>query len=198
MSSQVDRPKVRRMGKTDVMAHFVEHFTARGLTLGRADAREFLEELRLCVQQLNDTGEFTLLRSGADPLKAGAAQVAAYLAERAETHPADPGVLDVLAQRRPSCGRRRCSERGPVGSPERPVADASCGAGDDQAPCGGGGSFRRRRAATRSGRRASRRICRTEVRSSTRNRLPAMRRRGRRSCTTGRRTRSRSTRSNAS
>ena len=63
MSGQIDRPKVRRMGKTDVMAHFVEHFAARGLTLGRADAREFLEELhRLCVQQLNDTGEFTLPR----------------------------------------------------------------------------------------------------------------------------------------
>lgn len=78
MSSQVDRsdscissdhvesrpvPKVRRMGKTDLMAHFVEHFAARGLTLGRADAREFFEELhRLCVQQLNDTGEFTLPR----------------------------------------------------------------------------------------------------------------------------------------
>ena len=86
MSSQVDRPKVRRMGKTDVMAHFVEHFTARGLTLGRADAREFLEELQpTLVQQLNDTGEFTLRRGGADPLKAGASQVAAYLAERAET-----------------------------------------------------------------------------------------------------------------
>ncbi len=61
MSGQVDRPKVRRMGKTDVMAHLVEHFAARSLTLGRADAREFLEELhRLCVQQLKDTGEFTL------------------------------------------------------------------------------------------------------------------------------------------
>ena len=61
MSGHGDRPKVRRMGKTDVMAHFVEHFAARGLTLGRADAREFLEELhRLCVQQLKDTGEFTL------------------------------------------------------------------------------------------------------------------------------------------
>lgn len=56
-------PKARRMGKTDVMAHFVEHFAARGLTLGRADAREFLEELhRLCVQQLNETGEFRLPR----------------------------------------------------------------------------------------------------------------------------------------
>ena len=57
--------KARRMGKTDLMAHFVEHFAARGLTLRRADAREFLEELhRLCVQQLNDTGEFMLPRMG--------------------------------------------------------------------------------------------------------------------------------------
>lgn len=63
MSGQGDRPKVRRMGKTDVMAHFVEHFAARGLTLGLAAAREFLEELhRLCVPQLKDTGEFTLPR----------------------------------------------------------------------------------------------------------------------------------------
>ena len=40
--------------------------------------------------------------------------------------------------------------------------------------------------------------CRTAGRSSTRNGSPATRRRRRRSCTTGRRTRSRSTRSNAS
>ena len=53
-------------------------------------------------------------------------------------------------------------------------------------------------AATRFGRRASRRICRTGGRSSTRNGSPGTRRRRRRSSTTGRRTRSRSTRSNAS
>ena len=53
----------RRLRRTDLMAHFVEHFAARGLRLRRADAREFLEELhRLCVQQLKDTGEFTLPR----------------------------------------------------------------------------------------------------------------------------------------
>ena len=55
--------RLRRLRRTDLMAHFVEHFAARGLTLRRADAREFLEELhRLCVQQLKDTGEFTLPR----------------------------------------------------------------------------------------------------------------------------------------
>ena len=51
------------MRKTDLIAHFIEHFAARGLTLRRADAREFLEELqRLCVRELKDTGEFTLPR----------------------------------------------------------------------------------------------------------------------------------------
>ena len=55
--------KPRHLRKTDLMAHFVEHFAARGVTLRRADAREFLEELhRLCAQQLKDTGEFTLPR----------------------------------------------------------------------------------------------------------------------------------------
>ena len=56
-------PTARRMRKTDLMAHFIEHFSLRGVTLRRADAREFFEELhRLCVQQLKDTGEFTLPR----------------------------------------------------------------------------------------------------------------------------------------
>ena len=54
---------VRRLRKTDLMVHFIEHFSSLGLTLRRSDAREFLEELhRLCVQQLKDTGEFTLPR----------------------------------------------------------------------------------------------------------------------------------------
>ena len=57
---------------------------------------------------------------------------------------------------------------------------------------------RPRPAATRSGRRGSRRICRTGGRSSTRSRSPGTRRRRRRSSTTGRRTRSPSTRSSAS
>ena len=53
----------RPMRKTDLMAHFIEHFSSRGVALRRADAREFLEELhRVCVRQLKDTGEFTVPR----------------------------------------------------------------------------------------------------------------------------------------
>ena len=52
-------------------------------------------------------------------------------------------------------------ERRPVGPPEREVADVSRGAGDDQAPCGAGGSAGVEVLSLRSGRRASRRICRT-------------------------------------
>ena len=53
----------RPMRKTDLMAHFIEHFSSRGVILQRADAREFLEELhRVCVRQLKDTGEFTVPR----------------------------------------------------------------------------------------------------------------------------------------
>ena len=54
---------VRRMRKTDLMMHFIEHFSSLGLTLRRSDAREFFDELhRVCVRQLKDTGEFTLPR----------------------------------------------------------------------------------------------------------------------------------------
>lgn len=57
------------------MAHFIEHFAARGIRLRRADAREFLEELhRLCVQQLKDTGEFTLPRMAKFVLRPRAAR----------------------------------------------------------------------------------------------------------------------------
>ena len=53
--------KPRPLRKTDLIVHFIEHFAARDVKLRRSDAREFLEELhRLCVSQLNDTGEFTL------------------------------------------------------------------------------------------------------------------------------------------
>ena len=62
-----------------------------------------------------------------------------------------------------------------------------------QAAGGGGGP-----AATRSGRRGSRRICRMGGRSNTRSRSPGTPPRRRRSSTTGRRTRSPSTRSSAS
>ena len=57
---------------------------------------------------------------------------------------------------------------------------------------------RRRPAATRFGRRGSRRICRTGGRSNTRSGSPRTHPRRRRSSTTGRRTRSPSTRSSAS
>ena len=53
--------EARKMGKTELFAHFVEHFAAVDISLKRADAREFFEELqRLCEQQLQDCGEFTL------------------------------------------------------------------------------------------------------------------------------------------
>ena len=52
--------EARKMGKTELFAHFVEHFAAVNISLRRADAREFFEELqRLCEQQLQDCGEFT-------------------------------------------------------------------------------------------------------------------------------------------
>ena len=94
------------------------------------------------------------------------------------------GIEDAKAPLFQSVDRSRCLSG-------RPLARRG-GAVDDQAPWGGRGVCRRRRAATRSGRRASRRICRTGGRSTTRNRLPCTHRRGRRSCTIGRRTRSRS------
>ena len=53
--------EARKMGKTELVAHFVEHFAAVNVSLKRADVREFFEELqRLCEQQLQDCGEFTL------------------------------------------------------------------------------------------------------------------------------------------
>ncbi len=53
--------EARKMGKTELFAHFVEHFAAVNISIKRADAREFFEELqRLCEQQLQDCGEFTL------------------------------------------------------------------------------------------------------------------------------------------
>ena len=53
--------EARKMSKTELFAHFVEHFAAVNISLKRADAREFFEELqRLCEQQLQDCGEFTL------------------------------------------------------------------------------------------------------------------------------------------
>lgn len=51
----------RKMGKTELFAHFVEHMAAFDVSLKRADVREFFEELqRLCEGQLQDSGEFTL------------------------------------------------------------------------------------------------------------------------------------------
>ena len=53
--------EARKIGKTELFAHFVEHFAAVNISIKRADAREFFEELqRLCEQQLQDCGEFTL------------------------------------------------------------------------------------------------------------------------------------------
>ncbi len=53
--------EAHKMSKTELFAHFVEHFAAVNISLKRADAREFFEELqRLCEQQLQDCGEFTL------------------------------------------------------------------------------------------------------------------------------------------
>ena len=38
--------EARKMGKTELFAHFVEHFAAVDISLKRADAREFFEELQ--------------------------------------------------------------------------------------------------------------------------------------------------------
>ena len=91
-----------------------------------------------------------------------------------------------------SRSRRRRSSRPwiPAGRrPDGPGARAARGPGDDQAARRGRGPARPRRAATRSGRRGSRRICRTAEPSSTRSRSRGTRRPRRRSSTTGRRTR---------
>ncbi len=51
----------RKMGKTELFAHFVEHMDAYGITLKRADVRAFFDELQqLCERELQDAGEFTL------------------------------------------------------------------------------------------------------------------------------------------
>ena len=51
----------RKMGKTELFAHFVEHMDAFGISLKRADVREFFDELqRTCERELQDNGEFTL------------------------------------------------------------------------------------------------------------------------------------------
>ena len=51
----------RKMGKTELFTHFVEHMAARSVTLKRADVRELFDELqRLCERQLQESGEFTL------------------------------------------------------------------------------------------------------------------------------------------
>ncbi len=69
--------KVRRMRTTDLVAHFIEHFSHLDVKLRRADAREFFDELhRLCVQQLNDTGEFTLPRIARFVLRERGARIA--------------------------------------------------------------------------------------------------------------------------
>ncbi len=51
----------RKMGKTELFAHFVEHMEQFDITLRRGDVRAFFDELQqLCEQQLQDSGEFTL------------------------------------------------------------------------------------------------------------------------------------------
>ena len=46
--------EARKWARTELVAHFVEHFAAVNISLKRADAREFFEELqRLCEQQLS-------------------------------------------------------------------------------------------------------------------------------------------------
>ena len=51
----------RKMGKTELFAHFVEHMGEFDISLKRADVREIFEELqRLCEEQLQESGEFTL------------------------------------------------------------------------------------------------------------------------------------------
>ena len=53
--------KVRKMRKTDLLAHYVEHFGSFDIGFKRAHAREVFEELqRVCHQQLLETGEFTI------------------------------------------------------------------------------------------------------------------------------------------
>ena len=98
---------VRRMRKTDLMTHFIEHFSSRGVALRRSDAREFLEELhRLCVQQLKDTGEFTLPRIAKFVLRHRAARAA-----RNPRTGALPGALAPRGFRPGPPGRRPAGQR---------------------------------------------------------------------------------------
>ena len=52
----------RKMGKTELFAHFVERMAEDcDVQLKRADVRAFFEELqRTCERELQDSGEFTL------------------------------------------------------------------------------------------------------------------------------------------
>lgn len=51
----------QKMGKTELFAHFADHFAENDVPLKRADVRLFFEELqRLTEEQLRSTGEFTL------------------------------------------------------------------------------------------------------------------------------------------
>ena len=53
--------EARKMGKTELFSHFVEHLAAYDVSLKRADVRVFFEELQqLCERQLQESGEFTL------------------------------------------------------------------------------------------------------------------------------------------
>ncbi len=53
--------KVRKMRKTDLLAHYVEHFSTSDIEFRRAHAREVFEELRrVCSRQLLEAGEFTI------------------------------------------------------------------------------------------------------------------------------------------
>ena len=53
--------RVRKMRKTDLLAHYVEHFGDFDIGFRRAHAREVFEELqRVCHRQLLETGEFTI------------------------------------------------------------------------------------------------------------------------------------------
>jgi len=53
--------RVRKMRKTDLLAHYVEHFGSFDIGFRRAHAREVFDELqRVCHRQLLETGEFTI------------------------------------------------------------------------------------------------------------------------------------------
>ncbi|MCE2515375.1 MAG: HU family DNA-binding protein [Acidobacteria bacterium] len=49
------------MDKADLCTHMVRHFATSRLALRRADAREFLDELRrLCERKLVEVGQFSV------------------------------------------------------------------------------------------------------------------------------------------